>query len=107
MARAANTPREIALQSLGYVRDQIEEALKNLADAEGLINRLVNEASFTQANIDAYKTQLMNQSKTANSNAVAMYRWILGEFSIPIPTALTDTDVDTIDEDIRTHDDGQ
>lgn len=108
MARVANPPRTIARNALGYIENKIHEVNKNLKDADDLITRLQNEptTTFTQANIDAFKTQLMDQAKTANSEAVKMYRWVLGEFSIPIPTAYTDAQVDAIDEDIRTFEDG-
>ncbi len=105
MARVNNTPRIIARNALQYVNDQIALVDKNLLDAEELIDRIETEPTnkFTQTKIDAFKTQLMNQAKTANSNAVAMYRWILSEFNITIPAALTDAQVDIIDVEIRTH----
>ena len=105
MARINNTQRQIAINALAYIQDKINEVNKNLMDADDLISRIESEpnTSFTQANIDDFKTQLMNQAKTANSEAVQMYRWVLTEFSIIIPDAFTDAEVDAISEDIRTH----
>ncbi len=109
MARITNTPREIARLSLAYIQNKINEVNSNLKDTEELIGRIQTEptTAFTTSRINAFKTQLMNQAKTANSEAISMYRWLLSEFNITIPAALTDTAVDAIDEDIRTHEEEQ
>ena len=105
MARISNTPREIARLSLAYIQNKINEVNNNLKDTEELIGRIQTEptTAFTTSRINAFKTQLMNQAKTANSEAVSMYRWLLAEFNITIPSAFTDAQVDAINIDIRTH----
>ena len=103
MARVANTPRTIALQALEYIEKEIHAVNKALQDSEELVKTLTDAGSFTTANITRFKNDKLAESKTHNSNAVAMYRWILDHFSISIPAALDDTGVDSIDVEIRTH----
>lgn len=108
MARIANTPREIARNALAHVENCIHQVNDHLREADEGIQRLTDEptTSFVQGNIDAYKTQLEALAATKNTDAVATYRWIMDEFSLTVPAAYTDAEIDAIDPDIRTHDDG-
>ena len=106
MARIANTSRTIARNALAYIENEIHAVNRALSDSEKKHQELTDDGSFSTVNLTTYKTGRMNAAKTHNSNAVAMYRWLLDEFSIAIPAALDDAAVDALDEDIRTHDDG-
>ena len=106
MARVDNDARTIARNALAYIENEIHAVNRALSDSEVKHAELVDEGSFDSANLTTYKNNRMVEAKTHNSNAVAMYRWLLDEFSISIPSALDDAAVDALDEEIRTHDDG-
>ncbi len=103
MARVANTEIEIAVRSLDALQDEVSAANRDLRDASDLVEKLTAEGGFTPANITAFRNKKLGTAKTHNSNAVALYRWILDHFSIPTPNALNDNDIDALDENIRTH----
>jgi len=105
MARIANNNRTITTRALGYVENQIHQINRALQRADELDTELAG-GNFTTANKNAFKTKLRDDAKTHNQNAVKMYRWLLDEMSIPTPTAYTDAEVDGIDKEIRTFDDG-
>ena len=106
MARVANTLARLAINSLDYINEQINISLINLGDADDLVRKLTNAGNFDEDNITAFKNEKISKAKDANKNALKMYRWLIGELSITIPTAYTNTQVDAIDPEIRTFDDG-
>jgi len=103
MARVANTLARLAINSLDYINGQISISITSLGDADDLVRKLTDAGNFTPANITAFKNDKIQEAKDANTNALKMYRWLIGELSVTIPSAYTNAQVDGIDPDIRTH----
>jgi len=106
MVRVANTTRNLVKQAQRYIQQQINISNIALRDSEQLIQILENAGNFTQTNINSFKSDKIQEAKAATTNAVKMFRWMLGELSVTTPTAFTGTQVDAIDENIRTFEDG-
>jgi len=73
--------------------------------------RDMNEKFAEENEADArFKTTYLSgldaDGKTDGADAVKMLRWLLGNLSVTIPAAYTDAEVDAINPDIRTKDDG-
>ena len=104
MTRVENSLAILARNSLEYIDREIDRAVTNLIEADELVRKLTLTGGFDAANITSFKTNRIDKAKEANKNALKMYRWLIGEMSITIPSAYTDAQVDAIDPEIRTHD---
>ena len=103
MAREANNMRTIARNALAYMENEIHSANKNLKRVDDLDND-ISGADFSPQKITAFKNKLKGDSKKNVENVTKMLRWLFTEFGIStIPSAYTDSQVDTLDQDIRSH----
>jgi hypothetical protein len=107
MARQTNPARTLARNALNYVTSQINLSNARNTDSEVMYDELVAEGVFDSANLTSFKNNKIQEAIDHNTKALKMYRWLVDTLSIPIPTAYTDTEVDAIDQDIRTFEDGQ
>ncbi len=108
MARVANDKKTLTKGTLNYVSKQINTTNQHLVENDEGIQRLRDEpdVKFDTVTTDDYQKQLENLADTSSSEAVQMYLWYLNDQSIATPTAYTDAEVDAIDPNIRTSDDG-
>ncbi len=105
MARVPNTARRKAQGFIGSSADRLRKANQCLRDSEQLVKRLTDEGVFTASNVTAFKNKKIAEAKTNFMEATQMILWGLGDFSVTVPSAYTDAEVDAEDEDIRTHED--
>lgn len=97
MARVANPKNEIANHAGSYIINSIQRALTAFHEELDENNKL--DATYVSNRDGIAKTEI--------DNAIRMLRWIYEtEFSLTPPAPYTDGDVDTIDENIRTSEDG-
>jgi len=97
MARVANTENQIIGNILGRVRQLAGEISKEIKDEGDTSGRL--DTTY-QGTLDA-------SIKSKGGELIKMLRWLVEtELALTAPTAYTDIDIDGIDEDIRTHEDG-
>ncbi len=87
-----------------YVKSKtflVDRALQKLDDVQ---NELATEG-FTTANINAYKQRIRQKGLDELMKGIQMYQWILAtdQLNQSLPTAFTDAEVDTENEEIRTH----
>lgn len=97
MARVANTKRNIVIKSMAEVENRIHSANNKLREELDPENKLNT----------TYKDGLDQGAKDDLKEAVQIFRWLIeDEFSLTPPAAFTDTDIDNLDLDIRTHEEG-
>lgn len=98
MVRVKNNKRILVREALGYIEQEIHGANNDLREELDTDNKL----DVT------YKTGRDASAKTHVKNAIKMFRWLVEvEFSLTVPNAYTNAEVDAIDIDIRTFDDGK
>lgn len=97
MARIANNKDIIANGAVSYIINKLNGALEDF-----------HEELNTQSKLDAtYVAARDGSAKAKADDAIRMLRWIYEtEFGLVPPTPFTNGDVDTIDENIRTFEDG-
>ena len=94
MARVANTKDIIANEAVSYVINELNNALKDFHEELNLNNKL--KATYVSARDGSAKTHA--------DNAIKMARWLYeSQLGQTPPTPYSDTEVDTINIDIRTH----
>ena len=93
---------------MAHTEDGIHKNNTHLTEGDTGIERLKTEPAdpFEARKIDDYQTQLNTEGAREISKAAQMMLWYINDLGIPAPVAYTDAEVDAIDEDIRTHDDG-
>jgi len=97
MARIANTKDIIANGAVSYIVNKLQDAL------EAFHEELNEETKFSAAHVSGRDSA----AKASADEAIRMLRWLYEvEFSLTPPTPLADGDVDAINIDIRTFDDG-
>ena len=97
MARIANNKRQLVLKALAVIENDIHSANGKLKDEQNIDNK------FDSTYVAGLDTGAKNDVK----HAVQVFRWLIEvEFGLTPPPAFDDTDIDGIDPDIRTHDDG-
>jgi len=97
MARVANTKRVIANRSVSYIINKLKSGLKDFFE------ELDEDSKFSTT----YKAGRDTSAKDKIDDAIRMLRWLYEtEFSLTPPAPFTNGDVDTIEEDIRTFEDG-
>ena len=94
MARVDNSKRQLVLNALAVIENDIHSANRKLLEEQDPDNKL-----------DAtYKANLDTSAKDDVKHAVQVFRWLIEDhFSLTAPAAFTDTDIDNIDPEIRTH----
>ena len=97
MVLVANDKDVIANAAGSYIINSIQKALTAF-----------NEELDEDSKLDStYVTNRDGVAKTEIDNAIRMLRWVYEtEFGLSPPAPYTDGDVDTIDLNIREHDDG-
>jgi len=97
MARVANTEKQIIGNILGRVRTLAGEISKEIRDEGDTSGRL--DTTY-QGTLDA-------SIKSKGGELIKMLRWLVeSELALTPPTAYDDTEIDGIDPEIRTHEDG-
>jgi len=97
MARVDNTKTNLAGMAISYITDELNTAREDFIEEE---NR---DSKFSTTHVSGRDSS----AKTHADNAVKMLRWLYEiEFALTPPTPLTDAEVDAIDVNIRTFDDG-
>jgi len=105
MARVPNSARRKAQGFIGYATDKLRISNQCLRDSEQLVKRLTDEGVFDAANVTTFKNNKIQEAKDNFMSATKMILWGLGDFNVTVPAAFTDSEVDTENEDIRTHED--
>ena len=91
MARVNNTKREVVMELLAEVSTRIAKADKKLLEELDLQNKLNT----------TYKSSLDSGAKDDLKEVIKFLRWLLAYLNIQnIPSAYTDSQIDTINEDI-------
>lgn len=97
MARVANAKDVIANGAVSYIVNKLQDAV------EAFHEELNEDTKFSAAHVSGRDAA----AKTSADEAIRMLRWLYEiEFSLTPPTPLANGDVDTINIDIRTFDDG-
>ena len=97
MARITNPKNEIANGSVSYIINELQKAITDFHEE-------LNEESKLDA---TYLAARDGSAKTNADNAIKMLRWLYEiEFGLIPPTPLSDAEVDIIDINIRTFEDG-
>ena len=97
MARVANAKDVIANGAVSYIMNELNAALEDFHEELNLESKL--DATYVSARDGSAKTHA--------DNGIRMLRWLYEiEFGLTPPTPLNDAEVDAIDIDIRTFEDG-
>jgi len=104
MARTPRSKREINIHSINYMVAHLEKTKEGFKKLDEIT--LLKDEGFSAAQITAYKNKVKLQMKADFEKAGSMYQWIIGENTISLPTAFTDSDVDNEDKNIRTKAEG-
>ncbi len=97
MARVDNPKHEIAGGAVSYIRNQLRDG----------VNDFQHELDLNTRFSAAYIGSRDGSAKTHIDNAIRMLRWIYEtEFGLSPPVPFTDGDVDGININIRTFEDG-
>ena len=97
MTRVANTKDIIANGAVSYIINKLNDALQDFHEE-------LNEESKLKA---TYVTARDGAAKAKADEAIKMLRWLYEtEFSLVPPSPYTNAEVDTINIDIRTFEDG-
>ena len=108
MARIPNDTRTKAVRSQRHTENGIHANNTHLKEGDEGIVRLRAEPTnaFDARKVDDYQSQLNTEGAREISKAGQMLLWYINDLGIPAPVAYTDAEVDAIDIDIRTSDDG-
>lgn len=97
MARVERDRTGAISQVMNYVQQQFNDIQKEILDEQDLSGRIDT----------TYQTGLDASIKTLGRNATKMLIWLIEDhLGLTVPTAYTDAEVDAIDVDIRTFEDG-
>jgi len=97
MARIANAKDKIANGAVSYIVNELQTATSDFHEE-------LNEESKLDA---TYVAARDGSAKTHADNAIKMLRWLYEiEFALTPPAPLDNTEVDAINIDIRTFEDG-
>jgi len=93
MARVPNPKNEIANNSASYIINQLKQAITDFQEELNIDNKLKQ----------TYVNDRDNSAKSHICNAIRMSRWLHEiEFGLNPQVPLTNSEVDAIDENIRT-----
>ncbi len=94
MARVANNKRDKVRGALTYMEEKIHDA-----------NKKLKMESEPHPELDStYKAGLDGSAKNDLKSVIKMIRWLANDLSLgSIPSAFTNTQIDSIDAEIRTH----
>ena len=97
MARIANPKDQIANAAVSYIVNELQNATKDFHE------ELDQESKLKTAYISARD----GSAKAHADNAIKMLRWLYeDEFGLAPPAPYSDSEVDGIDDNIRTFEDG-
>ena len=97
MVRVANNKDVIANGAVSYIINKLQDALTDFHE------ELNEETKFSTTHISGRDSS----AKTHADNAIKMLRWLYEtEFGLVPPSPNTDAEVDVINPDIRTFEDG-
>ena len=92
MARVARAKIDIIIRASNYIADNIAAGNIKLEEERDPQSKLKT----------AYKSTLKDGANTDIINSLKMFRWLIKDLQLTSPSAYTDSEVDSIDEDIRT-----
>ena len=96
MTRITNPKDVIANGAVSYIIRELQDAITDFHE------ELDVDTKFSATHVSGRDSS----AKTHADNAIKMLRWLYEiEFSLAPPSPLTDAEVDTINEDIRTSED--
>ncbi len=88
-------------------RTKVRLLLNEIENRTAKAKDFLEEEQNLQGKLDAaYVAGRDAEAKTQLSEVVKLIRWLIEDFSLPVPVAYTDAEIDAINDKIRQYDDG-